>query len=477
LDVVIDAFKTISILRMYRREQNYSSNIRRNDLNFMIRNYVSFCSNYNRQTSNIIDTYRQMNNNYMYLLDLLEDQARMDNQRERRNAQTVNSLYNVTQQARIPSPVHAVDPIRATTPFTGVTPSTQQESVRNVQPQQQANFTSANRLNGSARQFYPFGGVQQRAYTTTNTTNPINVLGQNVTQSTNNLMNPFGGIWNSLFPPGTATHPNVRTYRTQLFGAGNINQTTQGQTNNFTPTNNFFDAVRVTPTQDDIARACLRGPYQSIETNYNMCPIDLHTFAADDEILRIRHCGHIFRSVNLEAWFTHSPRCPVCRYDIRNYIDPQESENAEDEGQEQDEQEEEQKEEEEEQEEQEEQAEEEQQGQSDDDYGYWTDDGDDNSDGETSTIAEQHAQQGDVVDVSGSSSTPIDEAVSTYQVNLSQGNTNTVVGPQNRADETQIENAFIRSITQAMQHTLTDLSLNHSTVDMQYLFFNPNDHM
>ena len=33
----------------------------------------------------------------------------------------------------------------------------------------------------------------------------------------------------------------------------------------------------------------------------------------------IRFCGHIFRQDQLNTWFSSNCRCPVCRYDIRNY--------------------------------------------------------------------------------------------------------------------------------------------------------------
>ena len=29
--------------------------------------------------------------------------------------------------------------------------------------------------------------------------------------------------------------------------------------------------------------------------------------------------GHIFRQTNLNRWFESNPRCPLCRYDIREY--------------------------------------------------------------------------------------------------------------------------------------------------------------
>ena len=33
----------------------------------------------------------------------------------------------------------------------------------------------------------------------------------------------------------------------------------------------------------------------------------------------IRQCNHIFKTEELNTWFRSNCRCPVCRYDIRNY--------------------------------------------------------------------------------------------------------------------------------------------------------------
>ena len=49
----------------------------------------------------------------------------------------------------------------------------------------------------------------------------------------------------------------------------------------------------------------------------------MNDFTGDDSILRIRQCGHIFREMNLRRHFRNSPRCPICRFDIRDYIVPE----------------------------------------------------------------------------------------------------------------------------------------------------------
>ena len=42
-------------------------------------------------------------------------------------------------------------------------------------------------------------------------------------------------------------------------------------------------------------------------------------FNDNDMVTVIRHCGHIFHTEHLMNWFRSNCRCPVCRYDIRDY--------------------------------------------------------------------------------------------------------------------------------------------------------------
>jgi hypothetical protein len=49
------------------------------------------------------------------------------------------------------------------------------------------------------------------------------------------------------------------------------------------------------------------------------CPISMDNFSIDDQVRQIRHCGHIFMPSEFDEWFQSNVRCPVCRYDIRNY--------------------------------------------------------------------------------------------------------------------------------------------------------------
>jgi len=52
----------------------------------------------------------------------------------------------------------------------------------------------------------------------------------------------------------------------------------------------------------------------------NICPISLLTFSQGENVSRIKHCRHIFKTDSLNHWLTnYSTCCPVCRYDINTY--------------------------------------------------------------------------------------------------------------------------------------------------------------
>jgi hypothetical protein len=84
---------------------------------------------------------------------------------------------------------------------------------------------------------------------------------------------------------------------------------------------NFYDTVPVYPTLDQINNGTRCVLYSNIENPLNMsCPITLENFDDVDNVTQILGCGHIFNYDSLNSWFRNHVRCPVCRYDIRNYI-------------------------------------------------------------------------------------------------------------------------------------------------------------
>lgn len=97
-----------------------------------------------------------------------------------------------------------------------------------------------------------------------------------------------------------------------------------GQTDSTALLNNFFNSfmqpVDVYPTQSQIESATRRVQYCNIARPINtQCPISMDEFNDTDMVTVIRHCGHIFHTEHLMNWFRSNCRCPVCRYDIREF--------------------------------------------------------------------------------------------------------------------------------------------------------------
>jgi hypothetical protein len=84
--------------------------------------------------------------------------------------------------------------------------------------------------------------------------------------------------------------------------------------------NTFFTPVQIYPTQTQIENATRIVRYSDILRPNNIsCPISLEPFRDEDYVSVIRFCNHIFNTEQLAVWFQSNCRCPVCRYDIRNY--------------------------------------------------------------------------------------------------------------------------------------------------------------
>lgn len=83
---------------------------------------------------------------------------------------------------------------------------------------------------------------------------------------------------------------------------------------------NFMQPVNVYPTPSQIETATRRVQYCDIARPLNtQCPISMDEFNDNDMVTVIRHCGHTFHTEHLMNWFRSNCRCPVCRYDIRDY--------------------------------------------------------------------------------------------------------------------------------------------------------------
>ena len=122
------------------------------------------------------------------------------------------------------------------------------------------------------------------------------------------------------------TSQNTNIPMSTYLGEFSIPLTTLSNGNNINGRNNsrflenFFSPVEVYPTQSQIEAATRRVRYCDIVSPMNRsCPISLEQFEDNDMVSVIRQCNHIFRTEELNTWFRSNCRCPVCRYDIRNY--------------------------------------------------------------------------------------------------------------------------------------------------------------
>ena len=116
-----------------------------------------------------------------------------------------------------------------------------------------------------------------------------------------------------------------QTPRSQVFSHAGLNNTLFSNVftlpqNLFQNLNYNFENVVVRPSQEQIDNAVEQLIYTEDENLINTrCPITMDDFTVGERLLRIRHCGHTFREDSINNWFTTNVRCPVCRYDIRDY--------------------------------------------------------------------------------------------------------------------------------------------------------------
>jgi hypothetical protein len=93
-----------------------------------------------------------------------------------------------------------------------------------------------------------------------------------------------------------------------------------------------FENVVVSPSTEQIDDATEIIAYASdMSANYSSrCPITLEDFQEGQMVRRIHHCNHIFNSTAFNNWFERNVRCPVCRFDIRDHSERENSIDSED---------------------------------------------------------------------------------------------------------------------------------------------------
>jgi len=82
---------------------------------------------------------------------------------------------------------------------------------------------------------------------------------------------------------------------------------------------NYDNVIVVRPSQEQIENATENIEITN-ELAQNTCPITLESFQEGEQVCRIIHCGHIFKTTGINIWFERNTHCPVCRYDIRHFV-------------------------------------------------------------------------------------------------------------------------------------------------------------
>ena len=140
-----------------------------------------------------------------------------------------------------------------------------------------------------------FSSSNSNSNTINSTTNRNNVRRRNNTYTTvNPIISPINRYTQQLYIPSTS--------------------------NNRDFFNSFLEPIEVFPTTYQVERATRQIRYGDLENPLNSsCPISLERFDNDDTVTIIRHCNHIFNTDEINNWFRSNCRCPVCRYDIRDF--------------------------------------------------------------------------------------------------------------------------------------------------------------
>lgn len=140
--------------------------------------------------------------------------------------------------------------------------------------------------------------------------NMILSYNENIRQYQNNISNMFDAFINHhiMNQPQNRRMYNTRT----LFPTSRTSPLFTSEYRN----------VNIHPSTSQIQSATEEIIYSDHNLNIinTTCPITLDDFVDGDRICRIKHCGHAFKYSEITRWFSMNVHCPVCRYDIREYV-------------------------------------------------------------------------------------------------------------------------------------------------------------
>ena len=202
------------------------------------------------------------------------------------------------------------DDINETNIFSNIPPATPQRSTRNRNPVN--NRTSSHTRNSTTH-----------SATTTNTNN--RPLFGNINNNNNN--NRFGSTRSPFMGSGSFNEPGISRRRSPAYTSSQSLLDTitlwalfpNGVGGNATNLDNLSPVV-IHPSEAQMVEAIENMTFSEVIDPVNRtCPISQDEFQENDDVSVIRHCGHIFRQEDVQTWFRSNVRCPLCRYDIREY--------------------------------------------------------------------------------------------------------------------------------------------------------------
>jgi hypothetical protein len=142
--------------------------------------------------------------------------------------------------------------------------------------------------------------------------------------NTSNRTNIGSAFRNTIIPRERSTTTTESPYRRQPRPRSLVRRTINyfETSDPLISPGNLDSPVRVRPSRTQIRHGTvlLTAMADISGNNQSRCPIDLNDFVEGDSLLQIIGCGHVFREMNLRNHFRYSPTCPICRYDIRDYI-------------------------------------------------------------------------------------------------------------------------------------------------------------
>jgi hypothetical protein len=132
----------------------------------------------------------------------------------------------------------------------------------------------------------------------------------------------LGRINNTLnSPPSSSINYVSSSNSSNSSNLLNLNNIINENLNNVVNLLNSYSNNRSVPNDEVISRSTRLIIYSEIENPINdRCPISRELFQPNEIVTQIHHCGHIFNNNEINTWFERNLHCPVCRYNIRDYV-------------------------------------------------------------------------------------------------------------------------------------------------------------